>query len=417
MEIREVIQIKYGDACPGESIMYLMREQIYNIWTELKNHVNSIHVIYAGANSDYAFFRRSKFGVEAEIREEYNKGKQNFIFQCLAEGMMVDNILLIDDVLELLKDILPNISVFYATGDHIANQSYKNICKKYSRPERINILAGAGFEFGSDSFLSFDKDYVPGPRLKKFLCFNKVTRQHRINLLEKLLKLNLVDASYYSFSIEPEDLNILKTHNNEAFNEILKIENKLPLTLNMTLERNNPVDVRSDDLIYFDNSYFSVVTETLFYNLDNRKLDALYMNVVETYPGVFFSEKIYKCLALRHPFVLVSTPGSLKELRKRGYKTFSPYIDEAYDDIMDDDERLNTITNEINRICNLSTEELIQFTHNIKEIVDHNFVHFSNTTDFRITKNVVSMLKYVYNYKSEGVKSWNQILRHQMQTK
>jgi hypothetical protein len=203
----------------------------------------------------------------------------------------------------------------------------------------------------------------------------------------------LVDTAYYSFNIEPDNLNVLKNDSRGTFDEIIKIENKLPLTLNMTLERNNPVDVRLDDLLYFDNSYFSVVTETLFYNLDNRKPNELYMNVIDTYPGVFFSEKIYKCLALKHPFVLVSTYGSLSELRKRGYKTFSPYIDESYDDIKDDDSRLTMITNEINRLCKLSPEDWIQFTSSIKEIVDHNFIHFSNTTDFRITKNVVSMLK------------------------
>jgi len=203
----------------------------------------------------------------------------------------------------------------------------------------------------------------------------------------------LVDTAYYSFNIEPDNLNVLKNDSRGTFDEIIKIENKLPLTLNMTLERNNPVDVRLDDLLYFDNSYFSVVTETLFYNLDNRKPNEVYMNVIDTYPGVFFSEKIYKCLALKHPFVLVSTYGSLSELRKRGYKTFSPYIDESYDDIKDDDSRLTMITNEINRLCKLSPEEWIQFTSSIKEIVDHNFIHFSNTADFRITKNVVSMLK------------------------
>ena len=203
----------------------------------------------------------------------------------------------------------------------------------------------------------------------------------------------MVDTAYYSFNIESDNLNVLKNDSRGTFDEIIKIENKLPLTLNMTLERNNPVDVRLDDLLYFDNSYFSVVTETLFYNLDNRKPNELYMNVIDTYPGVFFSEKIYKCLALKHPFVLVSTYGSLSELRKRGYKTFSPYIDESYDDIKDDDSRLTMITNEINRLCKLSPEEWIQFTSSIKEIVDHNFIHFSNTADFRITKNVVSMLK------------------------
>lgn len=393
MEIPDVIQFKYGEVYPSEHVLYSMREQTFNIWTDLRNHANSIHVIYAGANADFAFFRRSKFGVEAEIREEYNKGKRNFVFQCLAEGMMVDNILLIDDVMDSLSDILSNIAVFYVTSDHCGDQSYINICNKHSRLNRINILAGAGFEFGSKSFLSFAKEYVPGNRLKKFLCFNKVTRQHRINLLENLLRLNLVDTAYYSFNIEPDNLNVLKNDSRGTFDEIIKIENKLPLTLNMTLERNNPVDVRLDDLLYFDNSYFSVVTETLFYNLDNRKPNELYMNVIDTYPGVFFSEKIYKCLALKHPFVLVSTYGSLSELRKRGYKTFSPYIDESYDDIKDDDSRLTMITNEINRLCKLSPEEWIQFTSSIKEIVDHNFIHFSNTADFRITKNVVSMLK------------------------
>lgn len=393
MEIPDVIQFKYGEVYPTESTMYSMREQIFNIWTDLRNHVNSIHVIYAGANSDYAFFRRSKFGVEKEIREEYLKGKRNFMFQCLAEGMMVDNILLIDDVLELLSDILSNIAIFYVTSDHCGDQSYINICKKHSRLNRINILSGAGFEFSSKNFLDFAKEYVPGHKSKKFLCFNKVTRQHRINLFQELLKLNLIDEAYYSFSIESNELDILKSDDRGTFSEIINVEEKLPLTLNMTKERNNPVDVRLDDLVYFDDSYFSVVTETLFYNLDNRKTDNLYMNVIDTYPGVFFSEKVYKCLALKHPFILVSTYGCLAELKKRGYKTFAPYIDESYDDYMDDDSRLKVIVKEIKRLCSMNEGELIQFTNHVKDIVEHNFTHFRNTTDFRVTKNIASMLK------------------------
>jgi uncharacterized protein YPO0396 len=117
------------------------------------------------------------------------------------------------------------------------------------------------------------------------------------------------------------------------------------------------------------------------------------MHVVDTFPGVFFSEKIYKCLALNHPFVLVSTCGSLRELKKRGYKTFAPYINESYDDIVDDDERLDAIVSEINRLCSMTEQELVQFTHDIKEIVEHNSTHFNQTTDFRITESVVDLLK------------------------
>jgi hypothetical protein len=349
--------------------------------------------MYAGASSEYAFWRRSKLAVAEEIRTEYNNGKRNFIFQCLSEGMMIDNILLIDDTLDVILDILPNIAIFYATGDHVAEESYQYICNKYSRLNRIHMLAGAGFERGCKTFLDFTEPYTTGLKQKKFLCFNKVSRQHRINLFQKLLKLDVVNDAYYSFSIDADSLSVLKNDDRGTFDEILKIENKLPLTLNMTKERHNPVDVRVDDLSYFDTSYFSVVTETLFYNLDTRKTDNLYMHVIDTYPGVFFSEKIYKCLALNHPFILVSTYGCLKELKKRGYKTFAPYIDEAYDDIKDDDARLNAITNEINRLCKFSDQEMIQFTHHVKEIVEYNSAHFNKTVDFRITKNVSTLLK------------------------
>ena len=75
--------------------------------------------------------------------------------ETIKEGMMVDNILLIDDVMDSLSDILSNIAVFYVTSDHCGDQSYINICNKHYRLNRINILAGAGFEFGSKSFLSF----------------------------------------------------------------------------------------------------------------------------------------------------------------------------------------------------------------------------------------------------------------------
>lgn len=393
MVIPDAVQFKYGDVYPSESTMYWMQVQTLDIWPELKPYINSIYVLYAGASAEYPFWRRSTVSIAEEVRTEYNSGKRNFIFQCLSEGVMIDNILLIDATMDMLSDILPNIAVFYVSGDHVAEQSYKTICERYSKQERIHILAGAGFEIGSRGFLEFSKEYIPGPRSKKFLCFNKVTRQHRINLLQKLLKLNLVDDSYYSFSIDPANLDVLKNDDRGTYDGLLSIEHTLPLVLNMTTERHNPVDVRLDDIVYFNSSYFSVVTETLFYDLVKRKPDNLYMHVVDTFPGVFFSEKIYKCLALNHPFVLVSTYGSLKELKKRGYKTFAPFIDESYDDIKDDDDRLDAIVSEINRLCRLSEPELIQFTHHIKEIVEHNSAHFKQTTDFRITKSIVNTLK------------------------
>ena len=51
------------------------------------------------------------------------------------------------------------------------------------------------------------------------------------------------------------------------------------------------------------------------------------------YYAIFFTEKIYKPIAMKHPFILVSRANSLKWLRNLGFKTFSPYIPEDYDSL------------------------------------------------------------------------------------
>jgi gas vesicle protein len=81
-------------------------------------------------------------------------------------------------------------------------------------------------------------------------------------------------------------------------------------------------------------------------------------------------------MSLKHPFVLLARPHTMAELRKMGYKTFSPMIDESYDSIIDDTERFNAIWAEITRLSQQTTEEWINWQSQIKEIVDYNHTHF-----------------------------------------
>ena len=131
---------------------------------------------------------------------------------------------------------------------------------------------------------------------------------------------------------------------------------------------------------------------------DKISLDT-YMTVIsEVHCGdsdetMFISEKTFKLVAAEHPFIVVGNKLTLKYLRDLGYQTFDPLIDETYDTIEDDDIRMEHIVNELNRLCNLSDSELIAFTNNVKDIVEHNYNHFRNTSDYRVTKNVVELLK------------------------
>jgi hypothetical protein len=115
----------------------------------------------------------------------------------------------------------------------------------------------------------------------------------------------------------------------------------------------------TDTLKLYQNTYFSVVSETFFFNG----------------PGRFFSEKTFKPIAFMHPFILMSQPYSLQILRDLGYKTFHPYIDERYDTETNDVVRLKMILNEVERLSSFSDTELETFIDIVKPITKHNFIN------------------------------------------
>jgi len=77
--------------------------------------------------------------------------------------------------------------------------------------------------------------------------------------------------------------------------------------------------------IDFNQTAISIVLETIF---EKR---------------IHLTEKILRPIACGHPFMLAAGPGSLAKLRSYGFRTFDPFIDESYDNISDDQERLAAI--------------------------------------------------------------------------
>lgn len=194
-------------------------------------------------------------------------------------------------------------------------------------------------------------------------------RTPRLHLIDSLLKEDLIKHSYYSFYISDKEALSLDNYPN-----IRKNHSIFPLILNLEglTGRRQGVDLTEDDIKYFKNSYFSVVPETKYYY---------------TYPDeitVFPTEKIYKCLSLKHPFIIAGRPKSLHNLRELGYKTFHPYIDESYDSIEDNDERMSAMVSEIKRLCSFTNEQWLEWQSNVKPIVDHNYNVFANPTRFSL---------------------------------
>jgi hypothetical protein len=71
-------------------------------------------------------------------------------------------------------------------------------------------------------------------------------------------------------------------------------------------------------------------------------------------------------------------------LQDRGFKTFSPWIDESYDTIEDDDARISAIMTEVERLCEFTDEQWIEWQNGIKDIVEHNFKFMFEQTDYQV---------------------------------
>lgn len=201
---------------------------------------------------------------------------------------------------------------------------------------------------------------------KKFLNFNGMYRKHRLAFLTLLHNKNLIKDGFISFgkfdkSNWDKTINEAKQSFSDIEDEIEKgkdVYNQLPFILDVRDMYNiDLAGVVRSSMNYYKKSYFSIISETYYDN---------------TYPR-FFTEKIIKGFMFKHPFIAIAIPGILDTLKDMGYKTFDSIIDESYDKIKDDGLRLRAISTEVERLCNLNSQEFSLFCDKAKELTEYNF--------------------------------------------
>ena len=219
---------------------------------------------------------------------------------------------------------------------------------------------------------------------KRYLNFNRRWRLHRPALVSLLIAKNLLDKGHVSLGRSD-----CGTTWSSVFVDIRMRLGKDPELKNL-LDSNKERIINAPDL-YLDNTDLMTNKAELTTETDDLYANTLVSICSETnfFPeyetGRFLSEKTWKPMAYRHPFIVVTVPRTLELLRSMGYKTFHPLIDETYDTEDDPIQRLKLIANEIERISNLSDEEVNHFVLNIAEIAEHNYNLLMRSTKF-ITK-------------------------------
>lgn len=172
----------------------------------------------------------------------------------------------------------------------------------------------------------------------KYVNLNGAPRMHRTKILNYLYDSNFLDLGLNSCHYTSAKLDV-------------GLRKRLPLRADHLMPNSHHLDQSH----LYDNSYFSIVTETTFNHREG---------------GI--TEKSYKTFYYRHPFIMVGSAGTLAELRRLGFKTFDGLIDESYDNIIDKDDRIQAILAQIHKLCIMSNAELKEWHHSLSDIYDHN---------------------------------------------
>jgi|TARA_B110000908_G_scaffold44072_1_gene53605 hypothetical protein len=356
---------------------------------------NLLYPVYAGPIQEHAIDLVNTQELVEQCLQQIYEGRRVIVFDDKDEALFWHRIYKVHMVIRRLDHLLPPGSFMFLTSSINATEIYTKWCKSVGVEESLKMIPSARFESVSKDMLfdggllanykKLDKPISTARREKKYLCFNRMPRLHRIKCIIELHKANIIESGFVSFCNE-DNLIDRWLDDKHYYSRITSsdecpwtadfkyfednISPMLPLILNKTEERWNPADLAEDDLVYFDQSYFSIVNETLMYK-DTYK----YKELVDISPtdSIFLSEKIYKPLACKHPFIVIGVDGTLNALSKFGYKTFNKWIDESYDLEPDDDIRHNMVMDEVKRLTALSHEEWQAMIEEMIPTLQHNF--------------------------------------------
>ena len=197
-------------------------------------------------------------------------------------------------------------------------------------------------------------------RSKYYLSFNRLPKDHRVKLVVSLDKHNLLDKGYVSFANKLKYPG-LNWRDMVSDYEEKSLEKKMPLVIDVEDLSTTKYSYEQFDVKYYLDSYFQIVTGNNFTDFRDQ---------------LIFSEKIWKPITNFQPFIYLDDVGALKKLREYGFKTFSPFIDESYDNEIDPYKRFKMIEKEINKLCNKPIEEIHEWYWSIVDILKHNYYYF-----------------------------------------
>jgi len=211
---------------------------------------------------------------------------------------------------------------------------------------------------------------------KKFSIFSRANRLWRTQFFYELIKQDLLKECHYTFAaINPYADSFEKA----LCGNLLDKEPDKSILVNEFSSCITAIKEWLNGVPYMGSSinYSSNLDEFLIPLMNNSDLHVVIETTVDDgYIPHFFTEKTFKPINAKKPFLIYSTFKSCHYLRELGFKTFDGIIDETYDTIEDHTKRRIAIVNEMKRINNLSSADYKLLLEKCQPIVDYNYKHY-----------------------------------------
>ena len=174
---------------------------------------------------------------------------------------------------------------------------------------------------------------------------------------------DLLDKGFVSFGVTDaisdwrDEVSDPKTRLSEQQKD--SIERNLTDITRLTIDNASVLGSASADIPREQDAFWHVVTETVFYH-----------------SKMHLTEKIFKPIVNKQPFMLLAAPDNLAYLKSYGFKTFDSVIDEDYDICQDNQERINKVVSQLHWYANLSPSDKTDVQEHLKPIIEQQAITY-----------------------------------------
>lgn len=276
---------------------------------------------------------------------------------------------------------------FFNDFSHYNNNRYLVHCEKNSKViENLETRLGiCPIHFFGNSIIAQDwfrryyyLDVSKKTPTKDFLIHQRLINgraSYRILFTDKILKNNLHKKSIISFGNNFNNQNVnkeLQDPKSKIFKH--KVCSKL-LSYEPQIKKSFENSSHNIDRDEFADCFINVVCETNFWEERN-----------------YLTEKIFKPIVMKRPFILVSGAGTLEYLKGYGFKTFDKWWSEDYDYEEDPYTRLDKIIDIMIWWSKLSNHDKLVKLKQMELVLEHNRLNFFHTMPYNVVDEFINDL-------------------------